>query len=368
MSIEKIVIPIVSLVPASVIANGQLVQYLIQDKAEVSESEIYKQDTDTIIDSEINMIEEVQKKVFEIISKQLGIQETDINLSMNFVKDLGVDSLDVVEIILGFEKEFNISIPDEEIEKIETVEQAVNMVYDLLSLPANNLYTRTLEDFIPLKIEYDLVTVFHKGVAEVKKDDKWGLIDITGNEIIPCVYESIHPFLFTYNFIIPDNTIVVEEDNFILVQTNDLYGFIDMSGAEITPCIYESIIRFADLASVKKNEKWGIIDQTGKEIVPCIYDLIYGFIFSEDLVTVKKDNLWGFVDKSGNEVIHCKYDHPSLFTEGLAAVIKNGKTGFINKVGEEVVPFIFDEAHSFSGGITAVKYQGKWGLLKNPLR
>jgi acyl carrier protein len=64
-------------------------------------------------------------KVKKIIVEQLGVDESEVTESAHFIDDLGADSLDTVELILSFEEEFDISIPDEDAEKLETVGKAV---------------------------------------------------------------------------------------------------------------------------------------------------------------------------------------------------------------------------------------------------
>ncbi len=71
---------------------------------------------------------EVLEKVAKIISEQLDVSEDDVVLSASFVDDLGADSLDQVELIMAIEEEFDISIPDEDAEKIVTVQDAVNYI------------------------------------------------------------------------------------------------------------------------------------------------------------------------------------------------------------------------------------------------
>ncbi len=71
---------------------------------------------------------EVVEKVSEIISEQLDVSEDDVVLSASFVDDLGADSLDQVELIMAIEEEYDISIPDEEAEKIVTVQDAVDYI------------------------------------------------------------------------------------------------------------------------------------------------------------------------------------------------------------------------------------------------
>lgn len=68
------------------------------------------------------------EKVREVIVDQLGVDEEDVTMDANFVDDLGADSLDIVELIMGLETEFDIEIPDEDAEKIATVGDAVNYI------------------------------------------------------------------------------------------------------------------------------------------------------------------------------------------------------------------------------------------------
>lgn len=68
----------------------------------------------------------VAERVKKIIVDKLGVDEADVTNEANFIQDLGADSLDTVELIMEFEKEFEVSIPDEQAEKIQTVGEAVS--------------------------------------------------------------------------------------------------------------------------------------------------------------------------------------------------------------------------------------------------
>ncbi len=68
---------------------------------------------------------EITEKVTKIIVDKLGVDESEVTLEASFTNDLGADSLDTVELIMEFEKEFNVSIPDEKAESITTVGEAV---------------------------------------------------------------------------------------------------------------------------------------------------------------------------------------------------------------------------------------------------
>lgn len=67
-------------------------------------------------------------KVKEIVVEQLGVDEADVAIESTFIDDLGADSLDIVELIMAFEEEFNIEIPDEAAERIKTVKDAVEYI------------------------------------------------------------------------------------------------------------------------------------------------------------------------------------------------------------------------------------------------
>jgi acyl carrier protein len=73
-------------------------------------------------------VEEVPQKVKEIIAEQLGKPEEEIQEKASFLGDLGADSLDIVELIMTLEEEFDTEISDEEAEKIQTVQEAIDYI------------------------------------------------------------------------------------------------------------------------------------------------------------------------------------------------------------------------------------------------
>jgi acyl carrier protein len=74
------------------------------------------------------MADSTESKVREIIINELGVEPEKVTLEASFVEDLGADSLDTVELVMAFEEEFGIEIPDEDAEKLQTVGDAVNYV------------------------------------------------------------------------------------------------------------------------------------------------------------------------------------------------------------------------------------------------
>jgi len=71
---------------------------------------------------------DIQEKIVKIICEQLDVPEGDVTPSSAFVDDLGADSLDQVELIMAMEEEFDVSIPDEDAEKIATVQNAIDYI------------------------------------------------------------------------------------------------------------------------------------------------------------------------------------------------------------------------------------------------
>jgi acyl carrier protein len=75
-----------------------------------------------------NRMETIEQRVKKIVAEQLGVNEADIKPESTFVDDLGADSLDTVELVMALEEEFECEIPDEEAEKITSVQQAIDYI------------------------------------------------------------------------------------------------------------------------------------------------------------------------------------------------------------------------------------------------
>jgi acyl carrier protein len=73
-------------------------------------------------------MENIEQRVKKIVAEQLGVNEAEVKIDSSFVDDLGADSLDTVELVMALEEEFGCEIPDEDAEKITTVQQAVDYV------------------------------------------------------------------------------------------------------------------------------------------------------------------------------------------------------------------------------------------------
>ncbi len=76
-------------------------------------------------------VQAIENKVIDIISKQMGVDKSEVKRETSFINDLNADSLDTVELVMEFEDEFDMSIPDEEAEKIQTVGAALDYIVNI---------------------------------------------------------------------------------------------------------------------------------------------------------------------------------------------------------------------------------------------
>nr|YP_007878239.1 acyl carrier protein [Calliarthron tuberculosum]YP_009589155.1 acyl carrier protein [Corallina ferreyrae]YP_009660623.1 acyl carrier protein [Corallina chilensis]AGA63850.1 acyl carrier protein [Calliarthron tuberculosum]QBL75671.1 acyl carrier protein [Corallina ferreyrae]QCS25571.1 acyl carrier protein [Corallina chilensis] len=79
------------------------------------------------------MADNIFERVQDIVAQQLGVDKTKVTLKANFANDLGADSLDTVELVMAIEEEFSIEIPDEDAEKIATLDQAIQFIEQAVS-------------------------------------------------------------------------------------------------------------------------------------------------------------------------------------------------------------------------------------------
>src|SRR3982751_6972566 len=84
--------------------------------------------TESLAPGKGTLMENIEQRVKKIVAEQLGVNEADVKNESSFVSDLGADSLDTVELVMALEEEFECEIPDEEAEKITSVQQAIDYI------------------------------------------------------------------------------------------------------------------------------------------------------------------------------------------------------------------------------------------------
>ncbi len=227
-------------------------------------------------------------------------------------------------------------------------------------------------------------------MIKIKKNGKYGLMDINGNIKIKPKYSDIKG----------------ESNGLICVKaTNGKYGYMTTKGYFPIEAKYTDASNFGtdDIAAVKNRGEWGFIDRRGKLLVDYQYAEATPFkngysivrrlmsktsgiintqgryvvdnkkylnvrFPSDGLVAARSQGggKWGFVDLNGRTVVQHQYEKVTQFGDGHALVSVNGsKFSVIDKRGNEVAPAMFDNAkmEGYNDGLAAVVYEGKWGFV-----
>ncbi len=192
-----------------------------------------------------------------------------------------------------------------------------------------------------------------EGLKAVKRNGKYGYIDSTGKEVIPCTlaYEDVEAF---------------HDGLAKVVLPDDRTGYIDRTGRRVIPCSYASDSRdFSEgLAAVRQGWDYYFIDKTGRKVFNKSF--VYADSFSEELAAVmigvmtgnKRQIKYAYINKSGNVMLTVATTTEDIscgsFHEGLAHIKKNGKYGYINKRGQLVIPYTYKYAGDFKDGVAYV--------------
>lgn len=202
---------------------------------------------------------------------------------------------------------------------------------------------------------YDQIDSFINGYAPIKKGLLYGVIDVNGNEVIPCISRR-GPVIFSeglaaisignleesskhesreFNSFEKENSLENENDEAIDVE-------------EFLATINDSDL----LEDDSEKRRFGYVNTEGQTVIGFEFDLAEPF--SEGLASVAVGIKYGFIDKIGSWVVEPIYEFSGDFKEGLARVMKNGKWGYINKRGEVVIDFLYDDAEDFNEGYARV--------------
>lgn len=233
------------------------------------------------------------------------------------------------------------------------------------------------------KLIYNTVVDEHEGLIVVRKEDKFGVVDLKGKEIVKPKYNHLDFFEGgVCRFLVGE-------------YPEGKYGFVDKKGREIIKPQYDNLNYFSEgLAAFGVGEyddegqfkgKWGFIDKKGKVVIKPVYDRASRF--SEGLARVWKGNKLVYIDKKGNEVLKSKYhgykefvigsydtfrvdmveeitekqvnnesvSYTGDFHEGLAVVIKGNLCGLMDKKGNIILEPKYDYISNFSDGRAVVR-------------
>lgn len=224
--------------------------------------------------------------------------------------------------------------------------------------------------------EFDEIYKHDEEFIYIKKNDKIGLLSYEGIMIVPCEYDYIS------NFVDGKAQVTLNKRNSFIDKTGKetyrmidsqlpgifIYvsllkaksGLMDADNNPITGLIFDSINPFNDEVAVcKSGSKWGLIDSKGELLIPFEFDYIKDFENGE--AEACKNRIKFTIDKNGNEVFKRRRINNQYQT--MESKLQN-KIGIFTNAGEEVTGLIFSALKFFQGdGIIAQK-DGKWGLIK----
>lgn len=284
------------------------------------------------------------------------------------------------------------------------------VVEDIIRICDNGLYGYSDIKFNTIiKPQYDYGKAFLGGYCVVKKNNKWGVIDVNNKVIVPFEYDEIQNFgnkLFSLkqdrilklcrinkgNFEIYKgdfSDIRPKDRGFIVVSMEGLFGIVGNDLKELIPCKLENIYEYNDgmICSIifqDEERLRGYYNEKSKEVIPHKYILATSFDNSmagvmsanKEIVPVRPDEpcchvanhcfhvhyhneYWEIIDKNGNRLIELTFDTVYAPTDGMMAVRKDGKWGFVNNKGNLVVKFEYDRVNQFKDGFAAVEKNGK---------
>lgn len=223
---------------------------------------------------------------------------------------------------------------------------------------------------IVLPVEYDEIRDFRDGLVAVRKDEKWGFVNINGDITVPFIYDNVYDFSEEFAAVSVGEWYEAEHPMYGLeMRYNGKWGFIDTNGNTITSLEYDWVNSFSEgLAVVGIDRKSGFINTSGDITVPIEYDSVHDF--SEGRAGVYIDRKGGFINTSGELIIPMIYDRVGYyedfgssdsglyvymgFQEGFAAVQLDSKWGMVDVNGKIVIPLEYDRVRNFNGGLAVV--------------
>ena len=202
------------------------------------------------------------------------------------------------------------------------------LIGGLMSVSVDGKYGYTNSGLqIPEQLPYDYASTFKNGVAAVKQNGKWALIDASQNLITEFIFDEI--VLDEFDTCINSGVIFVCKDG--------KYYMMNAQGAKISDQAFEAVQPFADggLAAVSIGGLWGFADTTGAVVIEPQYEGARSF--GADLGGVCIDGAWGYISKSGDIRVECRYEDCLPFnSSGITAVKENGTWKYVQLLGYQV--------------------------------
>lgn len=196
---------------------------------------------------------------------------------------------------------------------------------------------------------------YEENVLRVKKNGKYGLIDLLGKELLPVEYDEI--------------TVLDGAENSILIKKADKIGLVNDTGSIIIECNYKEIKKLGDTykdgyITIDEQGKYGVISATKKQILDNKYDEISQVALKE-YYQVKEDEKVKLINSKGETVIENGFDQIKSVTTNGIIFEKNNLFGEMNTSGEIVLEAGYQDLKEANNGIYIAKQNDKYGIIDN---
>ena len=194
---------------------------------------------------------------------------------------------------------------------------------------------------------------YEKNILKVKKDGKWGLIDLDGKEIANTIYDNIE----TLKGI--ENSIIVEKDG--------KKGLLNDKGSKIIDTEYMDIQSFGDdykngYITINSENKYGITSLSGEKILENNYEKIEN-IYGEKYFVIKENGKQILIDKQGNKILTDGFNEINQITNSGIIYTKNKKLGLMDFEGNNKIDAEYEELKEINSDIFVAKKDGKTGII-----
>jgi|GEM_PF-2120940 len=196
-------------------------------------------------------------------------------------------------------------------------------------------------------------------ISQKEKGGKYSLLSLTGKSLNDEWFDEVQLATDLEN---------KNEYPLLIVKKNDKYGILDLEGKQLCPYKYDDIYSFysgrAVVIKVKSDgdEIYGVIDNNLKEIIPVKYDFISSY--KEGMAVFMKGGLSGLFDREGKILAAAIYDKMEDVSDSMVVVENDkGKYGALNSKGKLAVPFIFSKIHDFQAGYAFVMTEDQYGII-----
>ncbi len=194
---------------------------------------------------------------------------------------------------------------------------------------------------------------YEENVLKVKKDNKYGLIDLNGKELLACKYDKIEA--------------IKEISNSLLIQNEGKVGLCNSEGSIIIDPNYKSIIAIAEdykngYIVVDQDNKFGVIDINKSIILQPKYQDILP-VYGNGKYVVKQEGSYKIIDKDENVLLADGFDTIEQINGDKLIIQKNGKFGVINLQKDEIIKANYDEIKYISDDYYIAKQNGKYGII-----